>query len=91
MVLEVRERLSEALARHLPGVPVWLYGSLVKPGRFSEHSDVDLAVTELPPGMTIEYLQSLLSRDVGREVDVCLLESTRLKEGIRKEGELWTR
>ena len=40
--------------------------------------------------MTIEYLQSLLSRDVGREVDVCLLESTRLRETILREGEEWT-
>ena len=91
MVEEARHKLGEALGRHVPGVAVWVYGSLVKPERFNEHSDVDLAVSELPPGMTLEYLQSLLSRDVGREVDVCLLESTRLKDCIQREGELWTR
>jgi hypothetical protein len=49
---------------------VWVYGSLVKPGRFHSWSDVDVALESLPAGMTLEYLQSLLSADVGREVDV---------------------
>ena len=90
MVTEVRVNLRNALDRHLPGITVWVYGSLAKPARFNAHSDVDLAVCDLPPGMTIEYLQSLLSRDVGREVDVCLLKSTRLREAILREGEQWT-
>lgn len=91
MVREVREKLGRALLRHLPGIDVWVYGSLVRPGRFRPHSDVDLALSGLPPGMTLDYLQSLLSRDIGREVDVCLLERTRLKEAILREGERWTR
>jgi predicted nucleotidyltransferase len=68
---------------------VWLYGSLVKPGRFHEWSDVDLAFESLPPGMSLEYLQSLLSADVGREVDVCLVDRTRLRATIEREGERW--
>lgn len=91
MAEDVRGKLGHALHRHLPGIEVWLYGSLVNPERFHANSDVDLALSELPPGMTREYLQSLLSREVGREVDVCLLEKTRLRDGILKQGEKWIR
>lgn len=86
---ETRAAVRTALARHVPGTPVWVYGSLVKPGRFHEWSDVDVALESLPVGMTLEYLQSLLSADVGREVDVCLLDRTRLRPVIEREGERW--
>ena len=90
MVAGVRRNLRTALDRHLPGITVWVSGSPAKPERFSAHSDVDLAVRGLPRGMTIELLPSLLSRDVGREVDVCLLDSSRFREAILREGERWT-
>ena len=75
------------MARHVPGTAVWVYGSLVKPGRFHGWSDVDVALESLPAGMTLEYLQSLLSADVGREVDVCLIDRTRLRPVIEGSGE----
>ena len=84
-----RGLLSAALARHVPGTAVWVYGSLVKPGRFHGWSDVDVALKSLPDGMTLEYLQSLLSADVGREVDVCLIDRTRLRPVIEGSGERW--
>ncbi|MFM7206660.1 MAG: nucleotidyltransferase family protein [Planctomycetaceae bacterium] len=84
-----RGLLAAALARHVPGTAVWVYGSLVKPGRFHEWSDVDVAFESLPPGMSLEYLQSLLSADAGREVDVCMLNRTRLRAAIEREGERW--
>jgi len=84
-----RGLLSVALARHVPGTAVWVYGSLVKPGRFHGWSDVDVALEALPDGMTLEYLQSLLSADVGREVDVCLIDRTRLRPVIEGSGEQW--
>ena len=82
-----RDLLRTALARHVPGTAVWVYGSLVKPGRFHGWSDVDVALESLPDGMTLEYLQSLLSADVGREVDVCLIDRTRLRPVIEGSGE----
>ena len=84
-----RALLRAALARHVPGTTVWVYGSLIKPGRFHEWSDVDIAVESLPVGMSLEYLQSLLSADVEREVDVCSLDRTRLRPVIEREGERW--
>lgn len=86
---KTRSLLRESLARHVPETGVWVYGSLVKAGRFHEWSDVDVALESLPAGMTLEYLQSLLSADVGREVDVCLIDRTRLKPVIEGTGERW--
>ncbi|MEI6257522.1 MAG: hypothetical protein WCQ77_12850 [Planctomycetota bacterium] len=48
-----------------------------------------MALESLPDGMTLEYLQSLLSADVGREVDVCLIDRTRLRPVIEGSGERW--
>lgn len=89
LAARMRECLQAALARHAPGTAVWVYGSLVKPGRFHEWSDVDLAFETLPAGASLEYLQSVLSDEVGREVDVCLLDRTRLRPVIEREGERW--
>ncbi len=89
LAAHTRDLLEAALRRHVPGVAVWVYGSLVKPGRFHDWSDVDVALESLPAGMTLEYLQSLLSADVGREVDVCLIDRTRLKPVIEGSGERW--
>lgn len=87
LAMRTRDVLRGALARHVPGTVVWVYGSLVKPGRFHEWSDVDVALESLPSDMTLEYLQSLLSAEVGREVDVCMLDRTRLAQEITRSGE----
>lgn len=87
---EVRVGLREALRRQLPGVAVWVYGSLCNPGRFNEWSDADVAFEELPAQASLAQLQSLLSAEVGVEVDVCLLSRTRLEASIREKGERWT-
>jgi len=89
LAARTRDRLCAVLARHLPGTAVWVYGSLVKPGRFREWSDVDIAFESLPPALSLEYLQSLLSDEVGRSVDVCLFDRTRLRSVIEREGERW--
>jgi predicted nucleotidyltransferase len=86
---DTRELLRQCLARHLPGVPVWVYGSLLDESRFQPASDVDLALERLPESLSLELLQSLISRDLGREVDVCLLDRTRLKPWITARGQRW--
>lgn len=87
----VRVRLRAALAALLPaGTRVWLYGSLAEPGRFREWSDIDLALEDEPPGMTPWRLMSLLAERTGRPIDLALLDETRLRETIEREGELWT-
>ena len=88
---QVRARLREALAELLPGGSrVWVYGSLAKPGRFNEWSDIDLAIEDEPRGMSLCLLMSLLAERTGRPVDVAVLSETRLREAILREGEAWT-
>lgn len=89
--LDVRRRLESALHRLLPGIVVWVYGSLTRPGRFHrESSDIDLALESLPDvGPGLYLLQSLLSAATGVPVDICLLGETRLEPEIRSTGERW--
>ena len=69
---------------------VIVFGSLVRPGRFNEQSDVDLALESEPVGMSVYQLCSLLAERLGRRVDVLLLSESRFRDKILKEGETWT-
>ena len=86
----VREQLRVALAEILPGTTAIIFGSLTKPGRFTEDSDVDVALAEEPPGMSIYQLTALLAERLGRRVDVVLLPECRFRDKILREGETWT-
>lgn len=85
-----RRQLQTALAELLPGASVIFFGSLVRSGEFSETSDVDLALTEEPVGISIYQLASLLGERLGRPVDVLLLDECRFRDKILREGETWT-
>jgi predicted nucleotidyltransferase len=87
---EVRQRLREVLAQTIPGRRVVVFGSLARPGRFSEGSDIDLALESEPPGMSLYQLASRLAEGLGRRVDVVLLHESRLQDKILREGETWT-
>lgn len=84
-----RKRLREALHRHLPGLRVWLFGSILEPERFHAASDIDLAVEDLPEGMSIYTLTALLDEDMRRRVDIIYLPESRLRIKIINKGELW--
>jgi predicted nucleotidyltransferase len=88
--LTVQAQLEEVLRRLLPGQVCWVYGSLVRRGGFREWSDVDLALEAEPIGRSICLLSTLLAEELGRPVDLVLLDETRLAEKIRREGERWT-
>lgn len=84
-------RLRGALAELLPsGSEVWVFGSVLRPGRFREDSDVDIAVESLPPGFTEARLQHELALRLDRGVDVLDLRETLLRSRIEREGEKWT-
>ena len=87
---EALVRLREAVSKVLPGQAIYVYGSVVRPSGFREDSDVDVALTAEPPDRSMFRVQSELTDLVGRPVDVCLLDETRLREKIIREGELWT-
>jgi predicted nucleotidyltransferase len=88
--LEVKAEMQALLRELLPGVPIMVFGSLTKPGKFSEYSDVDIALETEPPGMSVYQLSSLLAERLGRPVDVLLLPECRFRERIIREGEQWT-
>ena len=86
-----RERLRQALAELLPpGSEVWVFGSVLRPGRFREDSDIDIAVERLPAGLSEAWLQYQLALRVDRGVDVLNLHETGLRARIEHEGERWT-
>jgi predicted nucleotidyltransferase len=87
--LEVRRQLRDVLPQAIPSQRVIVFGSLAKPGRFSEESDIDLALESEPPGMSLYQLASRLAERMGRRVDVLLLHECRFQEKILREGETW--
>lgn len=83
------KKLHKALQKHLPEQAVWVYGSILVDGRFRLDSDIDIAL-EIPSAKDSLYaLQSLMTEATGYEVDVCILQETRLKEAIMSKGERW--
>ena len=86
----VRVELASALAEVLPGTTVTVFGSLVKAGRFTGDSDVDVALAEEPASISVFQLSSLLGERLGRSVDVVLLPECRFRARIEREGEVWT-
>ncbi len=88
--LAVRQQLREILPSLLPGQPVRVFGSLAKAYRFTEASDVDLALEQEPACFTVYQLTARLAEALGRPVDVVLLPECRFRDRIRKDGELWT-
>lgn len=69
---------------------VYLFGSSAVPGRFREHSDVDVAVVDLP-GEQFFPLAAFLSVRLARDVDLVMLEDVHFADKIRREGLLWTK
>lgn len=88
--LKVRERLKTVLSQLAPADQVVVFGSLVRPYRFTDTSDIDIALTAEPAGMSLYQLTALLAEQMGRPVDVVLLSECRFRERIAGEGETWT-
>lgn len=83
--------VRECLVDLLPaGTRVWIYGSLTRPGRFHDASDLDLALEDDDGRFNLVHLMNELSRRTGRSVDLCRLSETRLAAAIQREGERWT-
>jgi uncharacterized protein len=87
------ESLKESIVRaaaalkDLGAREVYVFGSAAS-GRFSDHSDVDLAVLGLPPELFFKAM-ALASDILGREVDlICLEDDNPITRYLREEGEL---
>ena len=87
---EARRELQGALRQIAPVEKLLVFGSLVQPGRFSETSDIDLALETEPAAVSVYQLSSLLAERLGRRVDIVLLPECRFRDKILREGETWT-
>ncbi|PSN18643.1 signal peptidase [filamentous cyanobacterium CCP5] len=67
----------------------YIFGSLVRPGRFGRRSDVDIAVEALEADQFFPAMAAL-SEAVGRDVDLVELGKCPFAERIRQAGKLWT-
>jgi predicted nucleotidyltransferase len=90
MRLAARAELRTALREFLPAQTVIVFGSLVRPDRFREVSDIDVAIESEPSGMTVCRLTSLLGERLGRRIDIISLPECRFRDRILREGETWT-
>ncbi len=68
----------------------YLFGSVLRPGQFTEHSDLDLAVEQIEPTLLFSAI-SALSTAAEREVDIIELSKCHFAERIRQRGRAWMR
>ena len=67
-----------------------LFGSVVRPGRFSDRSDVDIAVPDLEPRAYFA-LMGHLEEGLEREIDLVSIDTCHFADSIRRMGLRWTR
>jgi len=81
--------LKELLSEFFPNQKVWIFGSLVKAGKFHSYSDIDLAIEMMPAGSSEFEVAAALEERMGRPVDLVMLGKCRFRDKILKEGVLW--
>jgi predicted nucleotidyltransferase len=85
-ILIAIEKLSEEIAFN----EAYLFGSVTKPFRFSERSDIDIGFIGLENRYFFKVM-SYISDEVGRDVDIVQLEDHRLADKIKRGGIRWRR
>jgi uncharacterized protein len=85
-ILAAIDKLSEEIAFE----EAYLFGSVTKPFRFSERSDIDIGFTGLDNRHFFRVM-SYISEEAGRDVDIVQLEDHRLAAKIKKGGIRWRR
>ena len=68
----------------------WIFGSVTRPNRFTQRSDVDIAVETLNPDDLFDAI-SAFSNYLARDVDLVVLSKCHFAHRIRTEGLLWTK
>lgn len=89
-VLAATLALLEELGPRFNIQRAYLFGSVAHPGRFTEDSDVDIAVDSLAPGDFFAALANLATA-LGREVDLVELNKCHFAHRIRTGGIKWTK
>jgi uncharacterized protein len=84
------QTVLDALSLEVPFEEAYIFGSVTKPCKFYERSDIDVGFV----GLKDEYffkVMSYISGEIGFDVDVVQLEGNRLGDKIKKEGIRWKR
>ena len=68
----------------------YLFGSVTRPGRFREQSDVDIAVDVSGDGFDLPEAIAGFSRYLQRDVDLVEMSKIHFAHRIREKGILWT-
>jgi predicted nucleotidyltransferase len=68
---------------------IYIFGSLIQANTFTDHSDIDVAVIDIPHEHFFK-LAAALAAALGREVDLIELDQCHFADKIRREGLLWT-
>ncbi len=90
---ELLHAVSDALAelsRQIVFTEAYIFGSLTRPERFSEESDIDIAFVGLRDEDFFKAL-AFLSDRLGRDLDLVQLEKHPHKAQIIREGIPWTK
>ena len=85
-ILTAIDKLSEEIAFK----EAYLFGSVIKPFRFSERSDIDIGFIGLDNRHFFKVM-SYISEEAGRDVDIVQLEDHRLADKIKRGGIRWRR
>ena len=89
LLAEVQHLLDDLGPRY--GIQqAYIFGSLVRPGRFIPESDVDIAIEQIDPVRFFEAMEEFSMR-LKREVDLVELNKCHFADKIQREGILWTR
>ena len=92
---ELRITVQAEVLRLLDESPVeldeaFLFGSVVRPGRFGAHSDVDVAVPDLE-ARDYFTLMGHLEEGLEREIDLVPIDTCHFADTIRRTGLRWNR
>jgi predicted nucleotidyltransferase len=80
----------DRLSREIAFDEAYLFGSVTKPFRFSESSDIDIGFVGLDNSHFFKVI-SYLSEEAGRDVDIIQLEDHPLVDKIKRGGVRWRR
>jgi uncharacterized protein len=70
-------------------IQAYVFGSVIRPHRFTDRSDVDVAVESIHPELFFQAMAKL-SEQVEREVDLVELSKCPFAQRIREQGIPWT-
>jgi len=92
LILSSLKELLPELAGKYDFSKAYIFGSLVKPGKFQNRSDIDIAIFNLKDEFFFS-LMAEISRHLFRDIDLYQIENLDeyLRKRIEKEGELWTK